>query len=40
MIPTQIFFDTSGKEVFRHEGVFSRENILNKFKERGIYLDS
>ncbi|MBI9018636.1 MAG: thioredoxin family protein [Phycisphaerae bacterium] len=36
MIPTQIFFDASGKELFRHEGFFSKENILNKWKELGI----
>jgi len=35
-IPTQIFFDTSGKEVFRHEGYFSKEEIVDKFKEMGV----
>jgi len=25
LIPTQIFFDSGGKELFRHEGFFSRE---------------
>ncbi|NUM36930.1 MAG: thioredoxin family protein [Candidatus Brocadiae bacterium] len=36
LIPTQIFFDASGKELFRHEGFFSKEDILNKWKELGI----
>jgi len=36
LIPTQIFFDPSGKEVFRHEGFFGKEDILAKWKELGI----
>jgi thioredoxin 1 len=36
MIPTQIFFDTAGKELFRHEGFFAREDILLKWKELGV----
>lgn len=36
LIPTQIFYDTSGKELFRHEGFFSREDILGKWKEYGF----
>ncbi|NLE67285.1 MAG: thioredoxin family protein, partial [Lentisphaerae bacterium] len=36
MIPTQIFFDASGKELFRHEGFFSKEDILAKWKEFGV----
>jgi thioredoxin 1 len=36
IIPTQIFFDASGKEIFRHEGFFSKEDILVKWKEFGI----
>jgi thioredoxin 1 len=38
VIPTQIFYDASGKERFRHEGFFSKQNILQKFKELGIEL--
>ena len=38
LIPTQIFFDASGKELFRHEGFFSREDILSKLKEFGVDL--
>lgn len=38
LIPTQIFFDPSGKELFRHEGFFSRADILAKWKELGFDL--
>jgi thioredoxin 1 len=38
IIPTQIFFDASGKELFRHEGFFSKEDILSKWKELGFEL--
>jgi thioredoxin 1 len=36
LIPTQIFFDAEGKELFRHEGFFSKEDILGKWKEFGV----
>ena len=36
IIPTQIFYDPSGKELFRHEGFMSREDILAKWKELGF----
>ena len=39
LIPTQIFYDASGKELFRHEGFFSKEDILKKFEEFGIKLE-
>jgi len=38
LIPTQIFFDATGKELFRHEGFFSKEDILAKWKELGVDL--
>ena len=38
MIPTQIFFDASGKELFRHTGFFGKEDILAKWKELGVSL--
>lgn len=38
VIPTQIFYDASGKELFRHEGFFSKEDILAKWKEFGVEL--
>ena len=37
-IPTQIFIDASGKELFRHEGFFPKEDILAKWKELGVEL--
>ena len=36
MIPTQIFFDATGKELFRHTGFFGKEDILAKWKELGL----
>ena len=36
VIPTQIFFDANGKELFRHEGFFAKEDILAKWKELGF----
>jgi thioredoxin 1 len=36
MIPTQIFFDAEGKELFRHTGFFGKEDILGKWKELGV----
>lgn len=36
MIPTQIFFDAEGKELFRHVGFFSKEDILAKWRELGV----
>jgi thioredoxin 1 len=38
IIPTQIFYDASGKELFRHEGFFSKEDILVKWKEFDVEL--
>jgi len=35
IIPTQIFFDEQGNELFRHEGFYSREDILAKWSELG-----
>ena len=35
-IPTQIFFDKEGKEVFRHEGFLSEEEIVRRFKDMGV----
>lgn len=34
VIPTQVFYDQAGREVFRHEGYFSREEIEKIFKEK------
>jgi len=38
VIPTQIFYDARGKELFRHEGFFGKEDILAKWKELGVDL--
>ena len=38
-IPTQIFFDASGKELYRHQGFFAKEDILKKWKELGVDLE-
>jgi thioredoxin 1 len=35
MIPTQIFFDAAGHELFRHEGFYSRQDILGKWAALG-----
>jgi len=39
LIPTQIFFDAEGNELFRHQGFYSREDILGKWKELGVNLE-
>lgn len=39
IIPTQIFYDASGKELFRHEGFYSREDILVKWKELNVTIN-
>ena len=38
LIPTQIFYDASGKELFRHEGFFSKEDIIAKWRQFGVEL--
>lgn len=38
MIPTQVFYGPDGKELFRHEGFFSKEEILAKWRELGIAI--
>ncbi|MFH1502849.1 MAG: thioredoxin family protein [Candidatus Eisenbacteria bacterium] len=39
VIPTQIFFDESGNELFRHQGFFSREDMLAKWSELGFTFE-
>lgn len=36
IIPTQIFYDADGRELFRHTGFFGRDDILKKWKELGF----
>ncbi len=40
VMPTQIFYDASGKERFRHEGFFSKEDILSKWKDLGVNVSA
>jgi thioredoxin-related protein len=35
LIPTLIFFNGSGKEIFRHMGVWDKDSIIKKLKEAG-----
>jgi thioredoxin 1 len=35
-IPTQIFFDKEGREVFRHLGFLSEEEIVRQLKAMGV----
>lgn len=38
MIPTQIFFGPDGRELARHQGFMSREEILARWKALGVEL--
>jgi thioredoxin 1 len=38
VIPTQIFYDATGKERFRHEGFMAKKDILAKWRELGFAL--
>jgi thioredoxin 1 len=38
VIPTQILFDSAGKEIYRHTGFFSHDDILAKFRALGVNL--
>jgi thioredoxin 1 len=40
VIPTQIFYDSDGKELFRHVGFYGKEDILAQWKTLGIDLGS
>jgi len=35
-IPTQIFFDKNGKEVYRHVGFMSEKAIVRQFERMGV----
>lgn len=39
VIPTQIFYDADGKELFRHVGFFAKADILGKWQELGVKLN-
>ncbi len=36
LIPTQVFFDKDGKEVWRHEGFLPKADFVKKFGELGV----
>jgi thioredoxin 1 len=38
LIPTQVFIDASGKELFRHEGFLAKADILAQWKALGVNL--
>ena len=38
-VPTQVFLDSSGKEVFRHEGPISQQEVITKLKELKFVRD-
>lgn len=40
VIPTQVFFDEQGNELFRHQGFMSGEDIMAKWAELGYEFDS
>ncbi|MBT3193000.1 MAG: thioredoxin family protein [Verrucomicrobia bacterium] len=40
LVPTQIFYDAAGKELFRHEGFFSEEEILATWKKHGVAVST
>jgi thioredoxin 1 len=33
IVPTQVFLDADGKEVYRNEGKFPKDRLINKLKE-------
>jgi thioredoxin 1 len=35
-IPTQIFFNRAGKEIFRHVGFMSEKEIVDQLKKMGV----
>jgi thioredoxin 1 len=36
VIPTQVFLDKEGKEYFRHEGFFPKEELIKILKQKGV----
>jgi len=36
VIPTQVFLDKEGKEYFRHEGFFPKEELIKVLKQKGV----
>lgn len=40
VIPTQIFFDAAGREVFRHEGFMAKPDIVAQWAKLGVLLQA
>jgi len=38
LIPTQVFLDEKGKEIFRHEGFYAEEEIDKLLKSKGLKI--
>jgi len=36
VIPTQVFLEKDGKEYFRHEGYFPKEELVKVLKQKGV----
>jgi thioredoxin 1 len=36
LIPTQVFLDKDGKEYFRHEGFFPKNELVKVLKQKGV----
>jgi thioredoxin 1 len=36
VIPTQVFLDKEGKEYFRHEGFFPKDELVKILKQQGV----
>lgn len=36
VIPTQVFLDKDGKEYFRHEGFFPKDELVKVLKKKGV----
>ncbi len=36
VIPTQVFLDKNGKEYFRHEGYFPKDELVKVLKKQGV----
>lgn len=36
VIPTQVFLDATGKEYYRHEGFFPKEELVKILKQKGV----
>lgn len=36
VIPTQVFLDAEGKEYFRHEGFFPKDELVKVLRQKGV----